>query len=411
MASYNAVAQAPPPPPDSYESDLVQPSYPDTYVGGQTTLPEPPAPPAYGGASYGDTATAPLPEPATDSYESADLPESNAYAPESEPYAAATGAPATPPGQWATNAPSAAYGLLTEGYRQPAVTYEPHMPDAEPCAPLAPVPPASAAPTPASALYTPAPPAPAPLRTPAGAKVAPAPPSDGWEYAAGGASRSYPTLPKGAAAQKKEEQYYRRALTDALAAAEYETTGVKAGYSKGGRAKIPKPTSVRDVELQLVLKYAFYRDPTDEEITKVKSRLGAADEYRIDNLVKALKEEEPAYGLPETKLLRRQDHIFRAWHGGLSRKQVFEAMAQHTKLFKIANAMLAVLAVVVLVLSSWQLARLDSASADSVVLVLCSSLVIASSIVGLYGISRLEKDLQRDEDGKETTAQREPAPL
>ena len=410
MASYdNEVAPAPPPATDSYEADVAQTDYPGTYTsaGEQegSSLPSVPVPPAaYEDPAYGDPPPPPPPPPPTAGVSNA---QDDAYAPESDPYAAATGAP-TPPPESPAKVPSAAHGMLTGGYQTPA-SNEPQVPDAQPYAPSAPVPPAPAPPAPeppapAPAPYTPALPAPSQPRTPAVAKVAPAPPADEWAYTAGGAARSYPTVAKVAAAQKKEEQYYRRALTDALASAEYEATGM-VGYGKG--AKVPKKTSVRDVELQMVLKYAFYRDPTDEELTKVKSKLGAADEYGIDSLVNALKEEEPAYGLPETKLLRRQDHIFRAWHGGRSRKQVFEAMAQHTKLFKIANVMLAVIAVVVLVLASWQLARLSGSSADSVVLVLCSSLVIVTSLIGLYGVSRLQKDLQLDEDGKETTAQRE----
>ena len=69
--------------------------------------------------------------------------------------------------------------------------------------------------------------------------------------------------------------------------------------------------------------------------------------------------------------------------------------------------MLFMICAVMLGISCAQVAQLGGNEVtDSVVLVVCSSLVLLASALGLVGVQRLQRDLQEDEDGKETRAQR-----
>ena len=108
---------------------------------------------------------------------------------------------------------------------------------------------------------------------------------------------------------------------------------------------------------------------------------------------------------PDIRILLRRDRAFALAHGNASRHEVLLQMSAHVRRFGYANSAVAPLALGVIIISIAERTTL-AIFPESIGAAVCAGVLLLCSLAGLVGSCRLINDLQKDDDGKETVAQR-----
>ena len=133
---------------------------------------------------------------------------------------------------------------------------------------------------------------------------------------------------------------------------------------------------------------------------------GAQDLLTVDVVAEGVFELSQQGKLGGARLLLRKDFLFSLHHGGQTRAQVFAMLGPWLPAFVCLNVLLLNCSSLLLGFAATEIATLSFFGGSPFVVVIASLLVVVSSL-SLRGSFNLRHDLARDENGKETTSQRQ----
>ena len=166
------------------------------------------------------------------------------------------------------------------------------------------------------------------------------------------------------------------------------------GSTRGGECSF--------MELKKVVRACIHRVPEESEVKFVEKRVreqANEDRYTIMMVATAIHE------CTSMRPLLPRDHLFALAHGNQNRTTVLQSMERWVGYFKCINCLIVPLTLLAFGAAIAERTMLGMFT-ETVGVAVCSALLFVCSVVGLIGASRLKEDLQTDDDGKETCAQR-----
>ena len=154
------------------------------------------------------------------------------------------------------------------------------------------------------------------------------------------------------------------------------------------------------MELSTIVRACVHRLPDANELNIIKQKLPAsADRYSVEQVTTAL------LACPTARALARRDHLFALVHGGRDRATVLREVMRVVRGFVIVNTFVLLLCLGALGVAVAEQA-LPVQFAEATGVIVCVALLLVCAVVGLIGACRLQADLEKDDDGRETPAQR-----